>query len=143
MCLLQGLQTLEHVEQPIAAVDGGLVRLTTVESWSKLYPFRVQLPGFGLVVSMTTLVAIVAISRFPHAKQLVGYAGLGSSVHDSGRTRHTGRITNLTPHPCCHHPERMPMVSRPAPGLPRCQYVSLLHALHIHSPAQSSPLAQS
>jgi hypothetical protein len=39
------------------------------------------------------LAAIGDISRFSHAKKLVGYAGLGSSVHDSGKTYRTGRIT--------------------------------------------------
>jgi len=33
------------------------------------------------------------ISRFPSAKRLVGYAGLGARVHDSGQTHRTGRIT--------------------------------------------------
>jgi len=91
--LRQDLQTLDHVDQQLAVVDDELIRLTTVEPWSKLYPYLVQLPGFGLVVSMTTLAAIGDISRFPHAKKLVGYAGLGSSVHDSGKTYRTGRIT--------------------------------------------------
>ena len=31
--------------------------------------------------------------RFPTPKHLVGYAGLGSSVHSSGLTHRTGRIT--------------------------------------------------
>jgi len=37
--------------------------------------------------------AIGDITRFPSARQLVGYAGLGAAVHDSGMSRHTGRIT--------------------------------------------------
>ena len=42
---------------------------------------------------MTILSAIGDITRFKHAKELVGYAGLGASVHDSGLTHRTGRIT--------------------------------------------------
>ena len=42
---------------------------------------------------MTVLSAIGDITRFPNAKKLVGYAGLGSSVHDSGQTHHSGHIT--------------------------------------------------
>ncbi|MDP9316304.1 MAG: transposase, partial [Chloroflexota bacterium] len=34
-----------------------------------------------------------AIERFPSAKQLVGYAGLGAGVHASGETYRTGGIT--------------------------------------------------
>ena len=42
---------------------------------------------------MTLLAAIGDISRFPDAKHLVGYSGLGSRVHDSGLTRRTGGMT--------------------------------------------------
>ena len=55
--------------------------------------FLLQLPGFGLVVALTVLAAIGDIRRFPSASQLVGYAGLGTRVHDSGLTHHVGRIT--------------------------------------------------
>ncbi len=42
---------------------------------------------------MILLAAIGDITRFPHAPQLVGYAGLGAAVHDSADTHHHGRIT--------------------------------------------------
>jgi transposase len=55
--------------------------------------FLIQLPGVGLITAVTLLAAIGDEARFPTAKQLVGYAGLGARVHDSGQTRRTGRIT--------------------------------------------------
>jgi hypothetical protein len=58
-----------------------------------MVPFLIQLPGFGLLVTMTVLGAIGDISRFPSDKKLVGYAGLGSRVHDSGKTKRGGGIT--------------------------------------------------
>src|SRR6516225_5945119 len=42
---------------------------------------------------MTILAAIGEISRFPSPQKLVGYSGLGASVHASGQTHHTGPIT--------------------------------------------------
>jgi transposase len=39
------------------------------------------------------LSAIGDISRFESAKQLVGYAGLGVGVHDSGKTHKGKKIT--------------------------------------------------
>ena len=42
---------------------------------------------------MTILSAIGEIERFPTAKKLVGYAGLGAKVHASGQTHRTGGIT--------------------------------------------------
>ncbi len=52
-----------------------------------------QLPGFGVVTAVTVWAAIGNIQRFADAQHLVGYAGLGTKVHDSGMTTHTGRIT--------------------------------------------------
>jgi hypothetical protein len=56
-------------------------------------PLLVQVPGIGHIIAMFILAAISDITRFPSAKKLVGYAGLGASVHDSGEKRTTGRIT--------------------------------------------------
>ena len=42
---------------------------------------------------MTILAAIGDIFRFPTYGHLVGYSGLGASVHESGQVRRTGRIT--------------------------------------------------
>jgi transposase len=56
-------------------------------------PILLQLTGVGLITSVTVLAAIGDITRFPDANHLVGYSGLGASVHDSGMTKHTGGIT--------------------------------------------------
>jgi transposase len=47
----------------------------------------------GVVIAMTVLSAIGDISRFESAKNLVGYAGLGAGVHDSGKTHKEKKIT--------------------------------------------------
>jgi transposase len=52
-----------------------------------------HLAGFGVITAVTVYAAIGNIRRFAEAKNLVGYAGLGSRVHDSGLTTRTGRIT--------------------------------------------------
>ena len=52
-----------------------------------------QLPGIGVIVSMTVLSAIGAIARFESANKLVGYSGLGAGVHDSGKEHIEKRIT--------------------------------------------------
>lgn len=45
------------------------------------------------MLALTLLAGIGDITRFPSAKELVGYAGLGSSVHASGQTHRTGKLT--------------------------------------------------
>jgi transposase len=52
-----------------------------------------QLPGFGVVTAITVWAAIGTIQRFEDPQHLVGYAGLGTRVHDSGMSTRTGRIT--------------------------------------------------
>lgn len=91
--VLQDLTILQTVERLITTVDSELTRLSTHEPWKQLVPFLMQLPGFAVVTGMTLLAAIGDITRFPSAKKLVGYSGLGASVHVSGQTHHTGPIT--------------------------------------------------
>jgi transposase len=56
-------------------------------------PLLLQLPGVGTLIAVTILAAIGPIERFPDASHLVGYAGMGARVHDSGETHRTGSIT--------------------------------------------------
>jgi transposase len=87
------LATLEHMESQITDLEIELHRLSTTTPWKEQVPYLVQLPGFGLLTAMTVLAAIGDITRFPSAKKLVGYAGLGAGVHDSGQTHRDKGIT--------------------------------------------------
>ena len=91
--LKHDLATLQQVEMQLAEVDAELNRLSTTEPWASQMPYLMQLPGLGLITALTVLAAIGDVTRFETAKPLVGYAGLGASVHDSGQTHRTGRIT--------------------------------------------------
>src|SRR6185436_709544 len=64
--------------------------LSTSERWDGQATHVMQLPGVGIVGAMTILAAIGDIQRFESPKQLVGYAGLGAGVHDSGQ-KHQGK----------------------------------------------------
>ena len=89
----QDVATLDHIAPQIAAVDAELRRLSTSEPWADQVPYLVQLPGLALLSAMTILGAVGDITRFPSSKQLVGYAGLGAGVHDSGKTHRDKGIT--------------------------------------------------
>ena len=52
-----------------------------------------HLAGFGVVTAVTVWAAMGDIRRFAEPRYLVGYAGLGTRVHDSGLTMRTGKIT--------------------------------------------------
>jgi transposase len=89
----QDIATLDHIGPQIAAIDAELRRLSTSEHWADQVPYLIQLPGIALLSAMTILGAVGDITRFPSSKQLVGYAGLGAGVHDSGKTHRDKGIT--------------------------------------------------
>jgi len=89
----QELSLLEKVEQSKAELDGELARMSVGGTWGREATRLLQLPGMGVIVTMTVLGAIGDIRRFEGPKQLVGYAGLGAGVHDSGKEHHDKGIT--------------------------------------------------
>jgi len=84
------LATLQFAWAQVALLEQAMVALASQDERSVLL---LQLPGVGLITAMTLLAAIGDIARFPTAGHLVGYAGLGGRVHDSGQTHSSGRIT--------------------------------------------------
>jgi transposase len=89
----QDLATLEHIGPQIAAIDAELRRLSVSELWAEQVPYLLQLPAIAVLTAMTILGAIGDITRFPSAKQVLGYAGLGAGVHDSGKADRDKAIT--------------------------------------------------
>jgi transposase len=84
------LDTLLFAWGQVALLEETMATLAAQDERSVLL---LQLPGVGLITAMTLLAAIGDIARFPTASHLVGYAGLGGRVHDSGQTHRSGRIT--------------------------------------------------
>jgi transposase len=89
-CLLSDLNTLRFARGEIERLEDCLKEQAGQD---ERVPLLVQISGIGYLTAITILAAIGDISRFPSAKQLVGYAGLGARVHDSGVSHTTGRIT--------------------------------------------------
>lgn len=88
--LQSDLETLQFAEQQQGRLSDEMTRIAVEdEQVSRL----LHLPGFGVIVAVTVWAAIGDMQRFAEAKHLVGYAGLGARVHDSGLSTRTGRIT--------------------------------------------------
>ena len=84
------LDTLQFAEKQLMQLTSMMAEIANQnEEVTRL----LQLPGFGVVTAVTVWAAIGDIHRFEDAQHLVGYAGLGTKVHDSGMTTRTGRIT--------------------------------------------------
>ena len=88
--LKQEIKTLRLIRENIVEVEKELGRLSNSERWGNEAVYLMQLPGVGIIVTMTILSAIGDIRRFESPKKLVGYAGLGAGVHDSGQ-KHQGK----------------------------------------------------
>ena len=86
-------EIVAQLEAQKASLDQKLAELSNCEPWASQMVYLMQMPGFGLILGMTVLAAIGDISRFGHAKKLVGYAGLGAGVHASGEKYQAKSIT--------------------------------------------------
>jgi transposase len=87
------LQIVAQLELHKASIDQKLAEMSNAEPWADEIVYLMQLPGFGIIFSMIILSAIGDVTRFTHPKQLVGYAGLGAGVHDSGQKHQDKAIT--------------------------------------------------
>ena len=87
------LGIMEHLEEQKAAIDQKLAELSNSEPWASDMVYLMQIPGFGIIYSMIVLSAIGDITRFPNAKKLAGYSGLGAGVHISGKKYQEKQIT--------------------------------------------------
>lgn len=93
LLMTQDLQLLDAVAPLIDQVEQQLCLESVKEPWATQVPYLVQQTGIGILTAMILLAAIGEIERFPHAAKLVGYAGLGTRVHDSADTHHHSGIT--------------------------------------------------
>lgn len=89
----QELLMLDQLDTLIDETSDELYRLSLSDPWREQLPWLIQLPGIGVMTAMVILSAVGDIQRFPSAKKLVGYAGLGAKIHASGLTFRTGGIT--------------------------------------------------
>ena len=88
--LQSDLDTLDFATSQVSQLSDALTSLAAHDPRATRL---MHIPGVGIITAMTILAAVGEIQRFPDAKHLVGYAGLGARVHDSGMTTRTGGIT--------------------------------------------------
>ena len=90
MNLQSDQETLQFAEQQEARIQK---EMTGIAAENEEMGRLLHITGFGVITAMTVYAAIGNIGRFAEPKKLVGYAGLGTRVHDSGLTMRTGKIT--------------------------------------------------
>jgi transposase len=126
------LDTLEFAQKQVEQIEE-CVKQKSIQD--ERIPLLIQLPGVAVLTATTILAAIGDIARFPTAKKLVGYAGLGTRVHDSGMTHSSGRITkagrkdlrramvNAANHAAENHPHWKAELERLEPHLGRSKAI--------------------
>lgn len=129
------LDTLGFVQKQVEQVEECLKQKSAQD---ERIPLLVQLPGVAMLTAVTILAAIGDVTRFPTAKKLVGYAGLGTHVHDSGKAHFSGRITkagrrdlrraivNAANHAVEHHPHWKAELERMKPHLGRSKAIVMI-----------------
>lgn len=90
MNLQSDLETLQFAQQQEARIQ---TEMTEIAAENEEIGRLLHISGFGVITAVTVYAAIGDSSRFEEAKKLVGYAGMGTRVHDSGLTTRTGKIT--------------------------------------------------
>ena len=90
MNLQSDLETLQFAEQQETRIQK---EMTGIAVEDEMIGRLLHIAGFGVITAVTVYAAIGDIQRFEDAKHLVGYAGMGTRVHDSGMTTRTGKIT--------------------------------------------------
>jgi transposase len=90
MNLQSDLETLQFAEKQAGRLQE---EMTGIAAENEEIGRLLHIPGFGVITAVTMYAAIGDIKRFAEAKKLVGYAGLGARVHDSGLTTRSGKIT--------------------------------------------------
>ena len=90
MNLQSDLETLEFAQKQQSRLQE---EMTGIVAENEEMGRLMHVSGFGVITAVTVYAAIGDIRRFAEAKKLVGYAGLGARVHDSGLTTRSGKIT--------------------------------------------------
>jgi len=90
MNMQSDLATLQFAEHQEAHLEE---EMTMIAAEDEKIGRLMHITGFGVITAVTVFAAIGDITRFMEPKKLVGYAGLGARVHDSGMTMRTGKIT--------------------------------------------------
>lgn len=90
MNLHSNLETLQFAEDQEARLEE---EMTMIAAEDEQIGRLMHITGLGVITAVTVFAAIGDILRFSEPKKLVGYAGLGARIHDSGMTMRTGKIT--------------------------------------------------
>jgi transposase len=84
------MENRAYIEQQIERITEKVAKMSHQKPWAESMTYLMQLPGFGVITSMTVLAAIGDIGRFETSKKLASYSGLTPGLEQSG-TKNRGK----------------------------------------------------
>jgi transposase len=84
------MENRAYIEQQIGRITEKVSKMSHQKPWAESMTYLMQLPGFGVITTMTTLAAIGDIGRFETPKKLASYSGLTPGLEQSG-TKNRGK----------------------------------------------------
>ncbi len=84
------MENRTYIEQQIGRITEKVSKMSHQKPWAQSMTYLMQLPGFGVITTMTVLAAIGDIGRFETSKKLASYSGLTPGLEQSG-TKNRGK----------------------------------------------------
>jgi transposase len=84
------MENLVYIKKQIERISQEVRKLSHQKPWTEGMTYLMQLPGFGVITTMTVLAAIGEIERFATPKKLASYSGLTPGLEQSG-TKYRGK----------------------------------------------------
>jgi transposase len=88
--IAEAVALVDHLDGRLALLERELLPLARADRRVGLLD---SIPGVAAILGLTLAVEIGDVARFPTARKLVGYSGLTPSVHESGESSRTGRLS--------------------------------------------------
>jgi transposase len=73
-----------YIEKQISRIGKEVAKMSHQKPWAESMTYIMQLPGFGVITSMTVLAAIGEVQRFGTPQHLASYSGLTGGLDQSG-----------------------------------------------------------
>ena len=116
-------EAVEQAEQRLGRLTAQLQGVAQASPWAPLLGALQCLRGVGVITAVTLVAELGDLTRFPRARQLMGYSGLTPREHSSGGRQRRGAISKA--------------------GNAHVRFVSVEAAWHYrHGPRPSASLAQ-
>lgn len=91
--LLAIIKAVKELRAILLDVTKKIKALSKTEAYLKNVELLISIPGIGLITAMILLTELGSVERFSNTDQLCKFVGFIPSMHDSGESKKSGKIT--------------------------------------------------